>query len=56
MRSLTLFVALQHFASELREGFIPELYDVVALPGVVRPSLLGFRSDELRRTISVALV
>ncbi|MCP4383272.1 MAG: TIGR03032 family protein [Hyphomicrobiales bacterium] len=35
------------------EGFVSELYDVAALPGVVRPSMIGFRSDEIRRTISV---
>ena len=28
------------------------VYDVVALPGIVRPSMIGFRSDEVRRTIS----
>ena len=26
---------------------------MVVLPGVVRPSMIGFRSDEIRRTISV---
>ncbi len=35
------------------EGFVSELYDVVALPGVVRPSMIGFRSDEIRRTVSI---
>ena len=35
------------------EGFVTELYDVVALPGVTRPSMIGFRSDEIRRTISI---
>lgn len=35
------------------EGFVTELYDVAALPGVVRPSMIGFRSDEIRRTISI---
>lgn len=35
------------------EGVVEELYDVVVLPGVTRPMLLGFRSDEIRRTISV---
>lgn len=35
------------------EGFVSELYDVIALPGVVRPSMIGFRSDEIRRTISI---
>jgi uncharacterized protein (TIGR03032 family) len=35
------------------EGFVSELYDVTALPGVVRPSMVGFRRDEIRRTISI---
>lgn len=35
------------------EGIVSELYDVVALPGVTRPSMVGFRSDEIRRTISI---
>ena len=34
-------------------GVVTELYDVVALPGVVRPMALGFRNDEVQRTISV---
>ena len=37
------------------EGIVSELYDVVALPGIVRPSMIGFRSDEIRRTISIEL-
>jgi uncharacterized protein (TIGR03032 family) len=36
------------------EGAIHELYDVAAMPGVVRPMALGFRSDEIRRLITVA--
>jgi uncharacterized protein (TIGR03032 family) len=36
------------------EGVVQELYDVVALPGVRRPSALGLRTDEIRRTLSVA--
>jgi uncharacterized protein (TIGR03032 family) len=35
------------------EGFVNELYDVAALPVVVRPAMIGFRSDEIRRTISI---
>jgi uncharacterized protein (TIGR03032 family) len=35
------------------EGIVSELYDVVSLPGVIRPSMIGFKSDEIRRTISV---
>ena len=39
---------------ELRiEGVVEELYDVAVLPGVVRPMALGFKSDEIRRTISL---
>jgi uncharacterized protein (TIGR03032 family) len=36
------------------EGVVEELYDVVALPGVRRPSALGFVTDEIRRVITVA--
>ena len=35
------------------EGIVRELYDVVVLPGVRRPSALGFKTDEIRRTISI---
>ena len=35
------------------EGVVQELYDVVALPGCVRPMAIGFRSDEIRRVISI---
>lgn len=35
------------------EGMVNELYDVIALPGVVRPMALGFRTDEIRRVIAV---
>ena len=31
------------------EGILAELYDVVMLPNVTRPMLLGFKSDETRR-------
>ncbi|MEM7268617.1 MAG: TIGR03032 family protein [Pseudomonadota bacterium] len=30
------------------EGLVEELYDVVALPGVIRPMALGFKTDEIR--------
>jgi uncharacterized protein (TIGR03032 family) len=36
------------------EGILEELYDVVTLPGVRRPMALGFKSDEIRRTITLA--
>jgi uncharacterized protein (TIGR03032 family) len=35
------------------DGLVEELYDVIALPGVRNPSLLGFKSDEIRRVISI---
>ena len=35
------------------EGVIKELYDVVALPQIRRPQAIGFRSDEIRRIITI---
>lgn len=35
------------------EGVVQELYDVVVLPGVTRPMALGFKTDEICRTLSV---
>ena len=35
------------------EGIVEELYDVVVLTGVQRPMALGFKTDEIRRTIIV---
>ncbi len=35
------------------EGIVSELYDVVTLPDVRRPMALGFKTDEIRRMISV---
>jgi uncharacterized protein (TIGR03032 family) len=35
------------------EGMVSELYDVAVLPGVVRPTVLGFKSDEIQRVIAV---
>lgn len=35
------------------EGMVEELYDVVVLPGVMRPMALGFKTDEIRRTLSL---
>ncbi len=34
-------------------GVVNELYDVVVLPGVTRPTVLGMQSDEVERTIAV---
>lgn len=33
------------------EGSVEELYDVIVLPGVVRPQALGFKTDEIRRRV-----
>ncbi|SFN07619.1 DUF4915 domain-containing protein, partial [Nitrosomonas communis] len=35
------------------EGVVDELYDVVALPDVRRPMALGFKTDEIRRVLSI---
>lgn len=35
------------------EGVVRELYDVVALPGVRRPSAIGFRTGEIQHVISI---
>lgn len=35
------------------EGVVDELYDVITLPGVKRPMALGFKTDEIRRVISI---
>lgn len=35
------------------EGMVSELYDVVVLPGVVRPMALGFKTDEIQRAIAI---
>ncbi|MBF0400495.1 MAG: TIGR03032 family protein [Magnetococcales bacterium] len=35
------------------EGIVDELYDVVVLPRVRRPMALGFKTDEIRRVLSV---
>ena len=36
------------------EGLVRELYDVAILPGVTQPSLIGFKSDEIRYVLSIA--
>ncbi|MDZ8236172.1 MAG: hypothetical protein RMZ69_03185 [Nostoc sp. ChiQUE01a] len=38
---------------DIHDGVVLELYDVVALPGVRRPMAIGFRSDEIRRVVTV---
>ncbi len=35
------------------EGIVSELYDVVAIPSVIRPMAIGFKSDEIRRIVTV---
>ncbi len=35
------------------EGLVSELYDVVVLPGAVRPMALGFKTDEIQRLLTV---
>ena len=35
------------------ERIITELYDVAVIPGIRRPMAIGFRSDEIRRVISM---
>jgi len=35
------------------DGPVRELYDVALLPGVTRPSAIGFRTDEVKQVISV---
>ena len=35
------------------QGVVRELYDVIVLPGVRRPTVVGFKTDEIRRTITI---
>jgi uncharacterized protein (TIGR03032 family) len=35
------------------EGIVRELYDVAVLPGVTMPCALGFKTEEIRRTITI---
>ena len=35
------------------EGVVAELYDVLCLPAAQRPSMIGFKTDEVRRVISI---
>lgn len=35
------------------EGVVTELYDVVALPGIRRPSAIGLKGEEIKRVISI---
>ena len=35
------------------EGVVEELYDVIVLPDVARPMMIGLKTDEIRRTLTV---
>ncbi len=35
------------------EGMVRELYDVAVLPDVRRPMVLGFKTDEIQKTIAI---
>jgi uncharacterized protein (TIGR03032 family) len=35
-------------------GVVEELYDVAALPGIVRPAVLGVKNDDIRRRLKPA--
>jgi uncharacterized protein (TIGR03032 family) len=35
------------------QGVVSELYDVAALPRIRRPMLIGFRQEDIRRTVSI---
>jgi hypothetical protein len=35
------------------EGVVEELYDVQVLPGVRRPMAIGFKTDEIRRVVTM---
>ena len=37
-------------------GVVSELYDVVALPGVVRPMAFGFKTDEIQKTLTTSFL
>lgn len=39
--------------SLMADGVVEELYDVAVLPGVRTPAALGFKTDEIRRTIKI---
>jgi len=36
------------------DGVVEELYDVAALPGIIRPAALGVKTDEIRRRLKPA--
>lgn len=38
------------------QGIVEELYDVAILPGVQRPMALGFKTDEIRRVLTIGSI
>ena len=34
-------------------GIVTELFDIAVIPGASRPQMIGFRSDEIRRVVSI---
>jgi len=36
------------------DGVVEELYDVIVLPGVIRPQALGFKTKEIQHILSIA--
>jgi len=41
--------------ARIEDGGVTELYDIVVLPGVLRPSMVGFKTDEIKKRISMEL-
>jgi uncharacterized protein (TIGR03032 family) len=35
------------------EGIVKELYDVAFIPGITNPSLIGFKTDEILRIVTI---
>ena len=46
-------LAAQRSCAARIEGVVSELYDVIALPGVLRPMALGFKTEEIQRMLHV---
>jgi hypothetical protein len=43
----------QFLSAILIEGIVEVLYEVVVLPGVQRPMAVGFKTDEIRRAVTI---
>ncbi len=41
--------------ARIDHGGVTELYDIVVLPGVLRPSMVGFKTDEIKKRIAMEL-